>query len=134
MKFWLFIIVFAGSFFGANAQRLKSFDVEFTDNGKTISKAEYYYLAGDTLCKLTFANDKLDIDSAILNKQKIRLVAVFKRKAINFLIETDSFYFLKIGDYKEGFKNYYTVYHGSEYEEIVKSKLAKDIFRNKVVK
>lgn len=111
----------------ATAQVSKSFDVEFLVKGKKYTDVNYYYMNRDTAYQLLYANDKLTIDSFLLNRPSFVVAAIFNGKVINFKVDTDSLFYIKITTCKKGLRTFYLVNCGSDYDEIVKPNSIKKI-------
>ena len=113
--------------FSIIAQGYKSIDVEFVKKGRNVVNVRYYYLHQDTAYQLAYKDNKLKIDSQLLNSKNIVFLAMFNGKIINFKVETNSFYYLKINGYKKYLKTIYRVNYGSEYDELITSYFDKKV-------
>jgi len=131
MKISLSLLIYLILPFSITHQSYKSIDVEFMKNGKKIVNAQYYYLHQDTAYQLPYKHNKLNIDNQLLKSPNIILLAIYEGKVINFKVETNSFYYIKINGYKHGFKTIYRVNYGSEYDELIKPYSANKVVFNR---
>ena len=114
----------------ACCQHIKIVNVEFIQSGKKTENVNYYILRNDTATKLSYEQNKLNIPVIFLSNPHCQIVAVYNGMAINFRIETNEFYYIKIKSYRSGlFKTMYSVNIGSEYDELVKPMPQKKIFK-----
>ena len=100
-------------------QSYKAIPVEFIKDGTIIKNVNYFYLKDKKAYKIKQENNKLLIDGIILHQPSIVLLAIVNKKIINFRVETNTFYFIKIKEFTKRSKPTNFVNFGSEYDEIV---------------
>lgn len=108
------------------AQKDKEIKVSFLKGKEQIENVQYYIIEGNDAYLLEKKNDKIILKSKYLkeDKKELKLLAKSGNKKVEFFINPEEIYYLKITkmpfSFKYLFKKMYVINQGFDYEEIVR--------------